>query len=44
MNKKVGRPPKYNKKLVQVTLQVPEGSKEKIQLAAKKLREKNLKN
>lgn len=43
MTKKAGRPPKYKKKLIQVTLQVPEGSKEKIQQAAKKLREINLK-
>jgi hypothetical protein len=41
--KQLGRPPKYKKKLVVVTLQVPEGDKEKIQSAARKLREINLK-
>jgi|688.fasta_scaffold523045_3 hypothetical protein len=44
MSKKLGRPTKYKKPLIVVTLQVPEGEKAQIQLAAKKLREKNLKN
>jgi hypothetical protein len=35
---KLGRPSKYNKKLIVVTLQVPEGDKEKILQSAKKLR------
>ena len=40
MAKKLGRPPKYSKKLVPVTVQVPEGTKEQIQNSAKQLRNK----